>query len=103
LKRAKFEIILHGAVDGVTGSCHQLFFGSGEGGSRDSIQIDCGLFQGLELATDRSEQDQLKIGFPVENIQAPVVTHVHIDHVGRIPYLLASRISRTDLLLTTFG
>jgi len=85
-----FEIIHHGAVDGVTGSCHQLFLGSAEGDTRDSILIDCGLFQGTELSTDRSEQDQLKIGFPVENIKALVVTHVHIDHVGRIPYLLAA-------------
>jgi len=85
-----FEIIHHGAVDGVTGSCHQLFLGSAEGDTRDSILIDCGLFQGTELSTDRSEQDQLKIDFPVENIKALVVTHVHIDHVGRIPYLLAA-------------
>jgi metallo-beta-lactamase family protein len=84
------KIIHHGAVDGVTGSCHQLFFGSGEGDFRDSILIDCGLFQGAELATDRSEQEQLKISFPVDNIKALVVTHVHIDHVGRIPYLLAA-------------
>ena len=85
-----FEIVHHGAVDGVTGSCHQLFFGSGSGDTRDSILIDCGLFQGAEASTDRSEQDQLKIDFPVENIKALVVTHVHIDHVGRIPYLLAA-------------
>ena len=90
LKQDEFEILHHGAVDGVTGSCHQLFFGSGEGDTRDSILIDCGLFQGAELATDRSEQDQLKIDFPVENIKALLVTHVHIDHVGRIPYLLAA-------------
>ncbi len=70
LMKRIFEIVHHGAVDGVTGSCHQLFFGSGEGDTRDSILIDCGLFQGAELATDRSEQDQLKIDFPVENIKA---------------------------------
>jgi len=43
---SSFEITHHGAVDGVTGSCHQLFVGSGEGDTRDSILIDCGLFQG---------------------------------------------------------
>jgi len=90
VQKTDFEIIHHGAVDGVTGSCHQLFLGSAEGGTRDSILIDCGLFQGTELATDRSEQEQLKIDFPVENIKALLVTHVHIDHVGRIPYLLAA-------------
>jgi len=69
----------------VTGSCHQLFWS----GDR-SILIDCGLFQGEERASDGSHFDQLQIQFPVDQIDALVVTHVHIDHVGRIPYLLAA-------------
>jgi metallo-beta-lactamase family protein len=32
----------------------------------------------------------LQIGFPVAHLLGLVVTHVHIDHVGRIPYLLAA-------------
>ena len=79
------RILHHGAVDGVTGSCHQLFW-SGE----RSILIDCGLFQGEEAAEDGSHSEQLTIPFPVDQIDALVVTHVHIDHVGRIPYLLAA-------------
>jgi metallo-beta-lactamase family protein len=39
-----FEILHHGAVDGVAGSCHQLRLLS----SGDSTLIDCGLFQGDE-------------------------------------------------------
>ena len=38
-----FEIVHHGAVDGVTGSCHQLRLATGE-----SLLVDCGLFQGAE-------------------------------------------------------
>jgi len=79
------RILHHGATNGVTGSCHQLFWS----GDR-SILIDCGLFQGEERAPDGSRFDQLQIQFPVEQIDALVVTHVHIDHVGRIPYLLAA-------------
>jgi hypothetical protein len=30
------------------------------------------------------------ITFPIDRVRALVVTHVHIDHVGRIPYLLAA-------------
>ena len=82
------RMVHHGAVDGVTGSCHQLFWN----GQR-SILIDCGLFQGAEVAPDGSHFDQMKIDFPVEQIDALVVTHVHIDHVGRIPYLLAAGFS----------
>jgi metallo-beta-lactamase family protein len=75
-----FEIIHHGAQTGVTGSCHELRLGAQAG-----ILVDCGLFQGREA--DRELQ---AIDFPVEHIRALVVTHVHIDHVGRIPYLLAA-------------
>jgi metallo-beta-lactamase family protein len=79
------EIIHHGAVDGVTGSCHQVILPDGQ-----SILIDCGLFQGAETASDGASADRLEIKFPVKNVAALVVTHVHIDHVGRIPYLLAA-------------
>ena len=73
----------HGAVTGITGSCHELQV-SGQG-----ILIDCGLFQGTEAKTRSTAQD-LAIDFPISHIRALVVTHVHIDHVGRIPYLLAA-------------
>ena len=74
----------HGAVDGVTGSCHELVLGPDA-----SLLIDCGLFQG-EDAAPQGGPDQLAIGFDVRHIKALVVTHVHIDHVGRIPWLLAA-------------
>ncbi|WP_319783758.1 MBL fold metallo-hydrolase [Oceanisphaera sp. IT1-181] len=70
------EIKHHGAVLGVTGSCHELRVGE------SSILIDCGLFQGTDFRED------LDIDFEIEHIRALVVTHVHVDHVGRIPYLL---------------
>lgn len=70
------EIKHHGAVLGVTGSCHELRSGD------SSVLIDCGLFQGAD------ERDELEIEFEIDHIRALVVTHVHVDHVGRIPYLL---------------
>jgi metallo-beta-lactamase family protein len=75
----------HGAVDGVTGSCHELLLGDGR-----SVLIDCGLFQGAESAADGAGAGRMPIGFPVAPIQALILTHVHIDHVGRLPYLLAA-------------
>ncbi len=80
-----FDIKHHGAVDGVTGSCHELALRQGPG-----ILIDCGLFQGAEVSGKGAGAEQLAIEFPFEHIAALVVTHVHIDHVGRIPYLLAA-------------
>ena len=79
------EIVHHRARDGVTGSCHQLFFGS------HSLLIDCGLFQGAETSPDgRTAADRLEIAFEVDSVRALVLTHVHIDHCGRIPWLLAA-------------
>ena len=72
------QILHHGAVNGVTGSCHELAINK-----HTSILIDCGLFQGEDSKAD------LSIEFNITNITALIVTHCHIDHVGRIPYLLA--------------
>jgi len=79
------EIQHHGAVNGVTGSCHELKVNEHFG-----ILIDCGLFQGAEASGKGANESKLEIDFPIEHIKALVVTHVHIDHVGRIPYLLVA-------------
>lgn len=78
----------HGAIDGVTGSCHELTL-HGADGAKSGILIDCGIFQGDEIA-GRSNAGALAIDFPLAHLRALVVTHVHIDHVGRIPHLLAA-------------
>ena len=75
-----FEISHHGAVRGVTGSCHELRLAGGPG-----LLVDCGLFQGAETSGTGAGAGQLAIDFPSGHIQALVVSHVHIDHVGRIP------------------
>lgn len=77
------EIIHHGAADGVTGSCHEYRI------SHDyAVLVDCGLFQGDEQGS--GDKSNLAITFPISHIKALIVTHVHVDHVGRIPYLLAA-------------
>lgn len=81
------DILHHGATSGVTGSCHELSLG--QGARKSGILIDCGLFQGQDEGRGASASD-LSIDFPIDHIRALVVTHVHIDHVGRIPYLLAA-------------
>lgn len=77
------DIIHHGGATGVTGSCHQLILNS-----EHSLLIDCGLFQGEDAKQDSFEQ--LQIEFDISTVQALIITHVHIDHVGRLPYLLAA-------------
>ncbi len=80
------QIVHHGGRDGVTGSCHRLVVDP-----RHAVLVDCGLFQGEEVSNGRPPgDDRLRIDFPIDDVAALVVTHVHIDHVGRIPYLLAA-------------
>ncbi len=81
----EFQIIHHGAVTGVTGSCHELFVGAG-----NSVLIDCGLFQGEEASPGGAHADQLEIDFDIRQVRALLVTHCHIDHVGRIPWLIGA-------------
>lgn len=80
----KPQFIHHGAVDGVTGSCHEYRLADDYG-----LLIDCGLFQGAEVSGAGSAGTP-QINFAIKHIKALIVTHVHIDHVGRIPYLLAA-------------
>jgi len=68
----------HGAQYGVTGSCHELVVND------QSLLIDCGLYQGNDRQFEANANDIV-----VDNIAAVILTHVHIDHVGRIPWLLS--------------
>ncbi|MTJ02260.1 MBL fold metallo-hydrolase RNA specificity domain-containing protein [Idiomarina piscisalsi] len=77
------DVIHHGAFEGVTGSCHELLLDSDH-----SLLIDCGLFQGAETSGSGADSNTQEIDFDISKVQALVVTHCHIDHVGRIPRLL---------------
>ena len=68
-----------GGVDAVTGS-NFLFEADGK-----RVMIDCGLFQGDLFADDRNRED---FAFDAASIDVLLVTHAHIDHIGRIPKLV---------------
>ncbi|MFV0573835.1 MAG: MBL fold metallo-hydrolase RNA specificity domain-containing protein [Vibrio sp.] len=70
----------HGGKNTVTGSCHELQIGE------SGILIDCGILQGRNTNTP----EHLNIDFPLEHIEALIITHAHIDHIGRIPWLVAA-------------
>lgn len=67
-----------GAAREVTGSCHVLRVGG------RTVLLDCGLFQGRRAAA-RAKNERLPV--PIESIDAVVLSHAHIDHAGRLPYL----------------
>lgn len=78
-------VVHHGAVQGVTGSAHEWVVSESA-----SVLIDCGLFQGRDVGPDGASASDLSIDFDISRIQAVVLTHVHIDHVGRLPWLFAA-------------
>lgn len=70
-----------GAAGEVTGSCH-LVHAAGR-----RILLDCGMVQG---GRDEYARNADKFPFDLAAIDALVLSHAHIDHVGRLP-LLARR------------
>ena len=76
-RRAK--LVFYGGAGAVTGANFLLATG------RSKILIDCGLEQGGEEAYARNREP-----FPYNpsDITSLVVTHAHLDHVGRIPKLI---------------
>ncbi|MDP3710802.1 MAG: MBL fold metallo-hydrolase [bacterium] len=73
------KISFHGGAQDVTGACYLLETGSLK------LLIDCGLFQGGKECEDINFE---KFQFDPAGINYLLVTHAHIDHVGRIPKLV---------------
>ncbi len=73
----KIKVHSYGAAQTVTGSCHLLEVD----GLR--ILIDCGMFQGLD-----EDKNYEPFPFDPRTIDYLIVTHGHIDHIGRIPLLV---------------
>lgn len=80
------NIEFYGAAREVTGSCHILR------ANGKTVLLDCGMFQGK-----RKESDEKNRAFPIpiDQIDAVVLSHAHIDHSGRLPYLTAKGYSKT--------
>ena len=80
------QIEFSGAAREVTGSCHIVR------ANGFTILLDCGMFQGRRR---ESEGKNRRLPLPVSEIDAIVVSHAHIDHTGRLPYLVAQGYDRT--------
>src|SRR5512145_1193078 len=83
---SSMEIEFYGAAREVTGSCH-IVRANGK-----TLLLDCGLFQGHRRETDAKNRH-----FPLDvgAIDAVVLSHAHIDHAGRLPYLVAQGYDRS--------
>ncbi len=72
-----------GAAGTVTGSKHLLEWDAGK--IKRRILVDCGMFQGLKELRLKNWDP---LGINPELIDAVILTHAHIDHMGYLPKLV---------------
>lgn len=71
-----------GAAREVTGSAHLITLEDGF-----QILLDCGLYQGSDPDMDTFNREWL---FDPREVGCVVLSHAHIDHVGKLPFLVQS-------------
>ena len=72
------NVTFYGGVREVTGSMHLIKAG------RERILLDCGLFQGRRKESERKNR---VLPFDPGIITNVILSHAHIDHSGRLPFL----------------
>ncbi len=75
------KISFYGAAGEVTGS-NNLLEAAGQ-----KIIIDCGMWQGSEFNANKNFDP---FSYDPKTISAVLITHAHLDHIGRLPLLIKS-------------
>lgn len=73
------EITFAGAANEVTGSCHLVRVNG------RTLALDCGMFQGRR---SESREKNVRLPAPIASLDAVILSHAHIDHAGRLPFLV---------------
>lgn len=73
------RLSFHGAAGEVTGSATLLEFDD------TKILVDCGVFQGGDFVEERNSEP---FSFNPASLSGVIVTHAHLDHIGRLPLLI---------------
>lgn len=72
------KVTSYGAAQTVTGSCHLVKIGS------TRILVDCGIFQ----SDGGHVRNYEAFAFDPSKIDFLILTHAHLDHIGRVPKLI---------------
>jgi metallo-beta-lactamase family protein len=80
------HVTFSGAAQEVTGSHHLLTVGD------HTIALDCGMFQGQRT---QAREKNARLPFPPDRLSGVILSHAHIDHAGRLPYLVKEGYSGT--------
>jgi metallo-beta-lactamase family protein len=72
------KLTSYGAAREVTGSNHVLEING------KKIAIDCGMFQGHRVESERKNQN---FAYDPSTVDAVILTHAHCDHCGRLPLM----------------
>lgn len=75
------SITFLGAARTVTGSAYLVDSG------RSQVMLDFGMFQGRKEIRRRNWVDP---DFPAPHVEAVILTHTHLDHIGRVPRMVAN-------------
>lgn len=76
------QLTFIGATRQVTGSCYLLET------STSTILLECGMYQG---GSESERQNRQPFRFDVEQIDAVVISHTHLDHCGLLPKLVREK------------
>src|SRR3989344_5468365 len=84
---AKLNLTFYGGADGVTGANFMLEKNPSMSGGKDGVKIlvDCGMIQGSKFAENLNRSE---FKYDPSSVDFLLVTHSHIDHIGRIPKLV---------------
>ncbi len=78
--KGNIKVTCFGGAEEVTGSNFLLEYNG------TKVMIDCGLPQGL----DAHRKEWVPFDYDVREVDYLLVTHAHMDHIGRIPFLMHS-------------
>lgn len=73
------KLTFHGGALSVTGANYLIET------KKSKVIIDCGMFQGGKRCDEINYRD---FAYDVSSVDAALITHAHIDHIGRLPKLI---------------